>query len=176
MEEVYMGEGIASPTTEETADVAVEAGDAIARPDGEGDTEDTAIGALPEEVTEECPERSAPDYQKMAEEDLYALKAAIPELSALSSLSELAAPARYGALREAGLSPVEAYCASHSHLLIRARQDNRAHLAPSVGRTSSAVGARMSVSQLDEARTLFPSLSDREIEGLFRRVSGARSH
>ena len=132
-------------------------------------------------ATEKTPgdgcEIPATDYERMAEEDLAALKAAVPELAGLGSLGELSDPSRYGALREAGLSPVEAYCALHAKKLLSGRTaDNRAHLAPSMGRTTSAVGARLSARELDEARALFPSLSDREIEGLYRRVRGQGSH
>ena len=130
-----------------------------------------------EETPGDGGEFPTPDYQRMAEEDLAALRAAVPELAGLSSLAELSDVSRYGALREAGLSPVEAYCAMHAKRLLQGRTgDNRAHLAPSMGRTTSAVGAHLSARELDEARALFPSLSDREIEGLYRRVRGQGSH
>lgn len=119
-------------------------------------------------------EAEGPDFASLAASDLSALQAAFPALSDMSTLSELPEPERYGELREAGLSPIEAFCASHYKILIGRRADNRTHLSPTVGRSASAAGGRISAAALSEARDLFPSLSDREIEALYRRVNTTR--
>ena len=114
------------------------------------------------------------DFSALAAHDLADLQAAFPELSGIASLGELARPERYGELREAGLTAVEACCASHHEMLTRKRGDNRAHLSPSIGRAASAAGGRISAAALSEARELFPGLTDREIETLYNRVSTVR--
>ena len=136
-------------------------------PDTPTEVEGNAEGAAEEQATAE-PER---DFAALAARDLSALCEAFPELTGMASLAELPEPERYGELREAGLSPIEAFCASHHKILISRRTDNRAHLSPSVGRTASTAGGRISAAALSDARDLFPSLSDREIEALYRRVN-----
>lgn len=153
-------------------------------------TEENAIGTAEDDIPEDAPDtapegESTPsedtadgekdhDFAALAAQDLSALCEAFPELSGMASLAELPEPERYGELREAGLSPIEAFCASHHRILLTRRTDNRAHLSPSVGRTASAAGGRISAAALSDARDLFPSLSDREIEALYRRVSTTR--
>lgn len=149
-------------------------------------TEETTEPTIPtspcEELTEAAEENidstedgdNTPDFSALAAEDLSALREAFPALADMASLAELPEPLRYGELREAGLSPVEAFCASHHKLLIPRHTDGRTHLSPSIGRASSAPGGRISASALSDARELFPSLSDREIEALYRRVNTAR--
>jgi hypothetical protein len=140
-------------------------------PDDDGATEqpaeiDLAAGAgdAPQEVPE------APDYAALAREDLAALTAEVAELAGLTSLSALPDPARYGELRELGLSPAEAYYATAGGRAKRATAADRAHLAASVGRAAATAGVRPSAAELAEARDLFPSLTDREIEALYRRA------
>lgn len=126
---------------------------------------------------EEAPEGEdigATDFAALAAEDLSVLRATFPELSDMGTLAELPEPTRYGELREAGLSPIEAFCASHHEILLSRRSDNRTHLSPSIGRATGAVGGRISAKDLAEARDLFPSLSDREIEVLYHRVNNKR--
>ena len=136
-------------------------------PDTPTEGEGNAEGGAEEQAKAE-PER---DFAALAARDLSALCEAFPELTGMASLAELPEPERYGELREAGLSPIEAFCASHHKILMARRTDNRAHLSPSVGRTASTAGGRISAAALSDARDLFPSLSDREIEALYRRVS-----
>ena len=140
----------------------------------DGEFSEEAAGAP--EAAEEAADQEAEeiDFSALAKKDLSALCAAFPELSGMGSLAELPEPERYGELREAGLSPIEAFCASHHKLLIPHRTDNRAHLSPSIGRAASPGSGRISASALSEARDLFPSLSDREIEALYHRVHAAR--
>ena len=156
---------------EENEIVAQESDSAVEEENPYDDTE--AAEAESTEVSE-GEGGDAPDYAALAERDLTALCEAFPELSGMSSLAELPEPERYGELREAGLSPIEAFCAAHHKILTARRADNRAHLSPSVGRSANAAGGRISAAALSDARDLFPTLSDREIEALYRRVASTR--
>ena len=112
----------------------------------------------------------APDYAAMAREDLATLTAEVAELAGITSLSALPDPARYGELRELGLSPTEAYYATAGGRPARPARASRAHLGASIGRAAATAGIRPSAQELAEARDLFPSLTDREIEALYRRA------
>ena len=113
-------------------------------------------------------------FAELERADLAALAEAMPELGGLSDLSSLTSPGRYGELREAGLSPIEAYLATEGQRLLRRAHDTRGHLKSSVGRASGTAGMRLGASELSAARELFPALSDREIEALWRRVEHPR--
>ncbi len=128
---------------------------------------------LPTEAGEEGEETPDARFARTEQEDLAALRAALPELATLASLTALSAPARYGELRELGLSPLEAYLAPEGHRALSRPGDNRAHLVSSIGRTA-ATGSRIGSAELSAARDLFPSLSDSEIEALWRRVEQPR--
>ena len=138
--------------------------------------EEAAKEAAPAEEAATAPAaEEMPDYARIEREDLAALAAAYPTLSPLSSLAELDDPVRYGELRELGLAPKEAFLAvGGGRLLARGAQDTRAHLATAVGRAAAPAGGRLSAGELAAARDLFPSLSDGEIEALYRRVEHPR--
>ena len=110
-------------------------------------------------------------FARQAMEDIAVLSQQFPTLFP-DGLASLRHPGRYGELREAGLSPVEAFCASHTELILRgpARANNRAHLGSCVPRGASLASGQLGARELREARELFPSLSDGEIEALYRRV------
>ena len=116
-------------------------------------------GALPHE--EEA------DYEAIARADLEDLRAQFPSLS---SRTELPDPARYGELRELGLSPREAYLAIGG--ASRRKSDNRSHLFSSVPRTSARGRDLPSSEQMTEARRLFADLNDAEIHRLYKKVTG----
>ncbi len=113
-------------------------------------------------------------YESLASSDLAAIRAGAVGIRVPASLTELSDPARYGALREAGLSPLEAYLATEGTSLLSAARDGRTHLSPTVSRAAARTGGRMATGDLLSARELFPSLSDGEIESLWRRARGAR--
>ncbi len=150
--------------------------------DGEG-TNDTSAAAetspshttdpLPSEAGEEA-ESTDERFARTEREDLAVLSEALPELASLTSLSALSSPTRYGELRELGLSPVEAYLATEGRHALGRTQDSRAHLVGSIGRTASTAGSRIGSAELSAARDLFPSLTDGEIEALWRRVETPR--
>ena len=139
--------------------------------DGEG-MNDTSAAELPGESEKE-PDADA-RFAELERLDLAALGEALPELASLPSLSALSSPARYGELREIGLSPVEAYLATEGRRLLTRPRDTRGHLQSSVGRTASTAQGRLGSAELAAARDLFPALSDGEIEALWRRVENPR--
>ena len=112
-------------------------------------------------------EIGAPDYAKMAAEDLLEVRRLCPEFRELESLAELPLASRFGELRELGLSVSEALGALG---LSGDRHDTRSHLRASVPKRLGDAGARMMPSELEGARRLFPKLSEREITRLYRRV------
>ena len=112
------------------------------------------------------------DYERLAEEDLAALKEQFPALCDMTSLGELENPARYGALRELGLSVREAYLATTTPKERAASPyDNRSHLRSAVSRTHGGTGEQLSAQQMRAARELFSGISDSEIRQLYKRVT-----
>ena len=144
-----------------------------------GDTplpETEAEEAPPQERAEEVPPSDdGARFAELERADLAVLAESFPSMRGSSSLLSLKNPARYGELRELGLTPTEAYLASEGLPRERAG-DSRAHLAPSLGRSARPTGGRISVGEMEAARDLFPSLSDREIEALWRRCAGSLGH
>ena len=110
----------------------------------------------------------AVDFEKIANADLIALKHEFSELSSLGSLSELENAERYGALRDLGLTPREAYLATAPR---PQRQDNRAHLRSAVPIRAGSPDVGISSRELAAARELFSGLSDSEIRSLYKRVT-----
>lgn len=124
-----------------------------------------AINDTPCEDNEESADTEV-DYAALAAEDLKVLKAEFRELSGLSDISELENPMRYAALRDLGLSPLEAYLATSR----RHKKDNRSHLYATRTVTSTPQGS-MSEAELTAAREIFSGVSDAEIRRLYKRVS-----
>ena len=109
------------------------------------------------------------DYAKIVKEDIRTLSLEFPELKHLTDISELDNPLRYGALRDLGLTPQEAYLATSRR---RRVQDNRAHLERTVPRGASAPPGAMSDKELCEARAIFSDITDAEIKRLYKKVTG----
>ena len=109
------------------------------------------------------------DYERLANEDLLMLKEEFSELSEIKSIIELENPIRYGALRDLGLSPREAYLASSKPT--QNKRDNRAHLEGSVPKGRSYPRGAISDSDMTMARELFEGISDAEIRKLYRKVT-----
>ena len=123
-------------------------------------------------------EDEAPRFEALLCSDRAVLARRFPERFSAGSVDELPHAVRYGELREAGLSPVEADCASHYESLLEAPKatSNRAHLESCIPRTARPAADRMSTADLEMARSLFPSLPDSEIEGLYRRVGHGKRY
>ena len=111
----------------------------------------------------------AVSYEELARRDLEEIHAKFPETRGLRSITALPKALRYAELRDLGLSPTEAYLATGR---LRPASDNRAHLNSKVPKGSSERGSFMKLSELNSARELFSSLSDEEIQRLYKRVNG----
>lgn len=145
--------------------------DAESAAEEEKDTQDvTAEADAPEETPEDNHgmSESAVDYATLAEEDMRYLTTVFPDLEGKRSVAELDNPLRYAALRDLGLSPIEAYLATNYK--VRA-YDNRSHLQSAVPKRASASAELLGARELEAARELFAGLSDREIQRLYRKVS-----
>lgn len=126
---------------------------------------ETSAEAAPEAEADETV-----DYGELERRDLSELKASFPELSELESITELKNPLRYGALRDLGLSPIEAYLASEG-VSRRSRYNNRSHLLGSVPAESYGNYIGMTRAELDNAKEIFGDLSDSEIQRLYKKVT-----
>ena len=113
---------------------------------------------------------------KMAS-DLAAVKAAYPEARKYSSVEQFPNFARFGQLRDKGLTPEEAYIASHGQAVkesvaASARQkalnDEKSHLRSNVPVKSSDDGIVMTKGELAQWREMFPDKSDKEIKKLYK--------
>ena len=119
------------------------------------------------EEVEPTAEDGEVDYDAVARGDLAELKREFPELRELDHISRLDNPLRYGALRDLGLSPREAYLATQR---VR-RPDGRSHLSSAMPRGAGSPTGGMSSRQLAEARELFSDMSDVEIRSLYKKVT-----
>lgn len=170
---VYSGiEAEVTPTAEEASDSKSEI-----TPTEEAVSEDAVPEAdIPEVAVDtedygaaEEPTTPSVDYDALMREDLETLRATFPELKDLPDVSALSGAMRYAALRDMGLSAVEAYMASSAP---RTRRDNRSHLSSPVTRGAGAPKGAMSHSELCAARELFSEMTDAEIHSLYKRVNG----
>ena len=129
----------------------------------EGEIHDT-----PPAESEKITEQTAPeiDYERLEREDISELCGEFPELR-IDSLTELDDPLRYGALRDLGLTPTEAYLATRK----RHRANTRAHLTPAAPEGAAFGGGSMSRAELEMARELFYGMSDSQISALYKRVN-----
>ena len=129
----------------------------------EGEKEDT-----PPTDGDQAPTQSASetDYERLEREDIVELCREFPELK-IDSLTELDNPLRYGALRDMGLTPTEAYLATRK----RQRANTRAHLTPAAPSGAAFGVGSMSRAELEMARELFYGMSDSQINALYKRVN-----
>ena len=130
--------------------------------------ENELVGTEPEDeetVTEE--EAPSVDYAAIIESDLSELKAEFPELKGIADITELNNPLRYAALRDLGLSPIEAYMATAA----RRSQDTRSHLKSAHGRSAATAAGMMSQLERATARELFPGMNDAELQRLYKKVN-----
>lgn len=107
------------------------------------------------------------DYEAVIASDIATLKAEFPELKDITEITELNNPLRYAALRDLGLSPVEAYMATAR----RRTQDTRSHLRSAHGRSAAAPTSMMTQYELATARELFPGLNDSDLQRLYKKVT-----
>lgn len=107
------------------------------------------------------------DYAALVESDMRELTLEFSPNEPIK-ITDLKNPARYGALRDLGLTPKEAYLASGSRI---ERADNRAHLSSSVPRNMTSSFSEIPRAHMDMARELFGDMSDGEIKNLYRKVT-----
>ena len=132
--------------------------------EGADQTDDAADSGTNEENRDEA--EDVTDYAALAMRDLAELAEIFPEVRSKRSITELSNPLRYAALRDLGLTPKEAYLATEERRIA----DNRAHLTSRVP-SSARAGAALSGRELDMARELFSSLTEREIQRLYKKVN-----
>lgn len=109
--------------------------------------------------------------------DLAEVQAAYPDTKAYKSVKDFPNFKEFGRLRDLGLSPKQAYIASHpdavrQNVAAATRQqslnDTKKHLKPAVSKASRDNTITMTKKELAECRDLFPGMSDREIMKLYR--------
>ena len=144
----------------------------ITEPEPLGEDEKTEKTEEPNDYTENVADDrgfSKTSYEELARSDLETLARKFPETRQLKSITSLPNALRYAELRDLGLSAEEAYLATGR---LRQPTDNRAHLHSQVPKRSSETASQMKASELNSARELFSSLSDEEIQKLYKRVVG----
>lgn len=114
-----------------------------------------------------APQSDEPDYRALIEEDMKEISGELFDGESLR-LTDLKNPVRYGALRDLGLTPTEAYLASGGR---KERVDNRAHLQSSVPRRMSSSFSEIPSADLNAARELFGDMNDSEIRALYKKVT-----
>ena len=108
------------------------------------------------------------DYEEILTSDMEELRESFSELGADFSVTDLKNPIRYGALRDMGLTPREAYLATGG----RARtQDNRAHLTVSAPTSLAKRSLGSPRAELKIAREIFSDMSEAELQKLYKKVS-----
>lgn len=112
------------------------------------------------------------------ERDLAAVKAEIPSASAYKSVEDFPNFKRFGELVDLGLTPAEAYRASHPREIAeavaasvnQAAKDSKDHLKSSVPKGAKDKSVVIPRAQLAEFRDMFPGTSDKELVKLYKKV------
>lgn len=108
------------------------------------------------------------DETSRPEDELLTLAESFPELLSSENPRDIMNLDRYTELRRLGLTEREAYLATRS---TKVREDNRAHLSPTVSREARGPHSAMPEGELRAARELFSGMSDAEIRRLYKRVA-----
>lgn len=154
-------------------------------PSPEEETPLSACEEAPAEVTEALTEQAeaqeptaeapvaqptpAPvDYAALAAADLAEIKRLDPTYAPASHLSELPFARRFAALRDMGLSVVEALAAVTPRF---SPYDTRSHLRPSAPGGARNPEGCLSAEEMKAAKMLFSDLSEKELHSLYRRVT-----
>lgn len=128
-------------------------------------TEESATRAP---ISEEKPvSEETPDYEELLKSDMKELARDLFDSEEIE-ITDLKDPIRYGALRDLGLTPKEAFLASGGRVQ---KADNRSHLSSSVPRNMSSPFSEIPRDHLEMARELFGEMSDGEIRSLYRKVT-----
>lgn len=120
------------------------------------------------------------EFQKTAQQDLLEIHAAYPETRTYKTLLELPNLEEFAQYREKGLNAKKAYAAANPDAVRKsvaeatARQslnETKNHLKSNVPKGSKDESHRMTRAELQNCRELFPDLSDKEINELYRSVN-----
>ena len=119
-------------------------------------------------------------FQAKMQADLKAVQEIDPETKSLTSITQIANFAMFARLRDAGFSPAEAYSLANKDKAVQkavdaakqqARNDNKAHLKPTSGKsTSKGNTVTMTRKELQEWREMFPDKTDAEILKLYKKT------
>ena len=123
------------------------------------------------------------EFEKKMAADLAAVQAEYPDTKKYKSVMDFPGFRRFAELRDKGVTPTEAYAASHraetaaeasrrAADAVRQRSLNgtKKHLRSNVPQGVKGSGVRMSRSELDSWRELFPGKSDKEIVALYKKT------
>ena len=109
------------------------------------------------------------DYEEILTSDMEELRESFAELGDDFSITDLKNPIRYGALRDMGLTPKEAYLATGGR---QRERDNRAHLTVSAPCSATKRNLGIPRSELKIAREIFSDMNEAELQKLYKKVSG----
>ncbi len=119
------------------------------------------------------------EFEKLMKEDLAQIHAAFPETRKYDSVTKLPNFQRFGQLRDAKLSPKEAYIASHPDEVMQGvanatkksnLSDTKKHLSPAVSKSSHDRSTMITKAEIAQYREIFPNMSDKEIVSLYRQA------
>ena len=130
--------------------------------------EENEVGTELQNENENEGEAADTDYEEILNSDMQQLRESFAELGEDFSVTDLKNPIRYGALRDMGLSPKEAYLATGGR---RRAQDNRAHLTVSAPASATKRSLGIPKSELKIAREIFSDMSEAELHRLYKKVS-----
>lgn len=116
------------------------------------------------------------EFEKKMKADLAEIQANYPETKKYGSITEIENFARFGQLRDLGLSPKEAYAAVNSNSIrenvanaVKQKNlNNKGHLNSVVPKNSKDDSVTMTKSELAEWRDIFPNKTDKEIMALYK--------
>ncbi|MBR2965078.1 MAG: hypothetical protein IKC34_00855 [Clostridia bacterium] len=126
----------------------------------ESEAAPAADGEYEPSACEEC--------RASTESELLSLAESFPEILAAENPDEVINLERYAELRALGLTEREAYMATRRAVR---REDNRAHLSPTVTKETRGPHSAMPEGELRACRELFFGMSDAEIRRLYKKVS-----
>lgn len=116
--------------------------------------------------------------EKMMAEDLAAIKEQIPGAAKYKSPTEFPHFRRFGEMRDLGLSPVEAFRASHPDdvasgvvATAKASADSKGHMTSAVPKGARDTSTTIPKGELEMYREMFPKASDKELTALYKRAT-----
>lgn len=170
--------------TESEAEDAEDAEDGVAAEDAESGAEADDAGEDgdndPPEGEQQAGEgeEDAPDANALkAAADVADINKAFPGLG-IKTLAGLKNLKRYGELRDMGISPVEAFCATNAEMLQKSAEQigagkatGKAHLQSVAKKTGARAASQMTNAERRAAREMFDEMSDADLEKLYARAT-----